>query len=174
MEKRDLYDLNRKLTGETIYKGEVVPLDRRILVVIVFIENSKKEFLIQKRSMQKDGKYGSTGGHPKTGETSIQGILTEMKEEIGIEVLPEELIFLNTCEDKEGRVFVDSYYLRKDLEIKDLILQTEEVELVKWCSIAEIEQLYKQGLFLKSHYIQFQKCLTDLEVLYKKEIPFSK
>lgn len=174
MEKRDLYDLNRKLTGETIYKGKPVPLNRRILVVIIFIENSQKEFLIQKRSVQKDGKYGSTGGHPKTGETSIQGMLTELKEEIGIELEPEELTFLYSSEDEEGQVFVDGYYLKKDLEIEDLVLQTEEVEFVKWCSMVEIEQLYKQGLFLKSHYMEFQKCLTYLEALHKKEIPFSK
>lgn len=39
MEKRDLYDINRKLTGETIFKGEKIPENRYILVVMVFIEN---------------------------------------------------------------------------------------------------------------------------------------
>ena len=57
MEKRDLYDINRKLTGETIYKNEKIPANRYILVVLVFIQNSQGKFLIQKRSKQKDGKY---------------------------------------------------------------------------------------------------------------------
>ena len=91
MEKRDLYDINRNLTGETIFKDEKTPKDRYILVVLVFIQNSKGDFLIQKRSKLKDSKYGSTGGHPKTGENSIQGMMTEIKEEIGLEVQKDDL-----------------------------------------------------------------------------------
>ena len=41
MEVRDLYDLNRNLTGETILKGEKYPKNRKILVVAIWIENSK-------------------------------------------------------------------------------------------------------------------------------------
>ena len=80
MEKRDLYDENKKLTGETIYKGEKVPKGRYYITVVVWIQNEEGEFLIQKRSKEKDGKYGFTGGHPKTGETSLQGMITEIKE----------------------------------------------------------------------------------------------
>ena len=76
MEKRDLYDINRNLTGETIYKGEPIPPNKYIVVVLSIIQNSKNEFLIQKRSLEKDGLYGSTGGHPKSGESSLEGIIT--------------------------------------------------------------------------------------------------
>ena len=86
MEKRDLYDKNRNLTGETIFKGEVTPEGRYIVVVLVFIQNSDGRFLIQKRSEVKNGKYATTGGHPKSGENSVQGIISEVKEEIGIEI----------------------------------------------------------------------------------------
>lgn len=163
VEKRDLYNVERKLIGETIYKGEEIPKNRRVLVVIVFIQNSRGEFLIQKRSQQKGGKYGTTGGHPKTGESSIQGMLTEIKEEISIDVLPKEMTFLYSEDDVKGRVFVDTYYLNKDLKIENLVLQTEEVESLKWCSVTEIEKLYKQNLFMETHYIAFQKCLTFLK-----------
>lgn len=84
MEKRDLYDKKRNLTGETIYKGEVVPEGLYIVVVLIYIQNSKGEFLLQKRSKRKNGLWATTGGHPKSGEDSIQGILAEIKEEIGI------------------------------------------------------------------------------------------
>ena len=47
MEKRDLYDINRKLTGETIYKNEKIPANRYILVVLVFIQNSQGKFVHQ-------------------------------------------------------------------------------------------------------------------------------
>ena len=82
MEKRDLYDANRNLTGETIFKGEKIPDGRYIVVVLVFIQNSDVKFLIQKRSKIKNGKFATTGGHPKSGESSIQGIITEVQAEV--------------------------------------------------------------------------------------------
>ena len=71
MEQRDLYDVNRKLIGKTIFKGDSIPENSYIIVVLVFIQNSEGKFLIQKRSKIKNGKYATTGGHPKSGEDSI-------------------------------------------------------------------------------------------------------
>lgn len=151
MEKRDLYDINKKLTGETIYKNEKIPANRYILVVLVFIQNSQGKFLIQKRSKQKDGKYASTGGHPKTGETSIDGIITEIKEELGLTVKPEELELIFSGQENAKQVFFDIYYMRKDFNISDLKLQKEEVDFVEWLSFKEVETLIKKDLFLESH-----------------------
>ena len=151
MEKRDLYDINKKLTGETIYKNEKIPANRYILVVLVFIQNSQGKFLIQKRSKQKDGKYASTGGHPKTGETSIDGMITEIKEELGLTVKPEELELIFSGQENAKQVFFDIYYMRKDFNISDLKLQKEEVDFVEWLSFKEVETLIKKDLFLESH-----------------------
>ena len=52
MEKRDLYDSNRNLTGETIYKGEQTPDGKFIVVVLIFIQNSEGKFLIQKEEVE--------------------------------------------------------------------------------------------------------------------------
>lgn len=46
----------------------------------MFIQNSAGKFLIQKRSEEKNGKFATMGGHPKSGESSIEGILTEVEE----------------------------------------------------------------------------------------------
>ena len=151
MEKRDLYDIDRNLTGETIYKGEPLPPNRYYTVVLVFIQNSKGEFLIQKRSIQKDGKYASTGGHPKSGESSIQGMCTEIQEEIGLTVDENELELIYAGRQDTKHVFFDIYYLKKDFSIEDLTLQKEEVEFAEWCTISRIKQLINDGLFLESH-----------------------
>lgn len=151
MEKRDLYDINGKLTGETIYKGDPIPQNRYIVVVLSFIQNSKGEFLIQKRSKVKDGKYASTGGHPKSGETSLQGICTEIKEELGLSITENELELIYSGREDSEQVFFDIYYLKKDFDINALILQKEEVESVEWCSIGRIKQLISDGSFLGNH-----------------------
>lgn len=151
MEQRDLYDINRKLTGEKIFKGEPIPEGKYIIVVLAFIQNSKNELLIQKRSANKDGKYGGTGGHPKSGETSLQGMITEIKEEIGLDVNPEELELIFSGREDSTHVFYDLYYMKKDLEISNLTLQKEEVDFVKWMPINDVLKIIENGDFLKNH-----------------------
>lgn len=162
MEKRDLYDINRNLTGETIYKGDSIPDGKFILVVLSFIQNSKGEFLIQKRSVQKHGKYGSTGGHAKTGETSIQAMMTEINEEIGLNINEDELNLVYSGRDDIDKVFFDLYYIKKDFSTDSLTLQEEEVESVKWMTIDEIKQLISTNEFLDSNVDEFYKILDYL------------
>lgn len=157
MEKRDLYDKNRNLTGETILKGEQIPKDRYIVVVLVFIQNSEGKFLIQKRSEAKNGKYATTGGHPKTGETSIEGILTEVEEEIGVKMNPKDLKLYFSGKSENERVFWDDYYIKMDIQnLNDLKLQEAEVDSVEWLSENEIVNLMKQDKFFKNHYEEFE------------------
>ncbi len=162
MEKRDLYDINRNLTGETIYKGDSIPDGKFILVVLSFIQNSKGEFLIQKRSVQKHGKYGSTGGHAKTGETSIQAMMTEINEEIGLNINEDELNLVYSGRDDIDKVFFDLYYIKKDFSTDSLTLQEEEVESVKWMTVDEIKQLISTNEFLDSNVDEFYKILDYL------------
>ncbi len=164
MEKRDLYDGERNLTGETIFKGDKIPEGKYINVVLVYIQNSKGEFLIQKRSKRKNGKYATTGGHPKSGESSIEGIITEVKEEIGLELKPQDLILYYGGKSDSEQVFWDDYYIKLDVEnIQDLKLQEEEVESIHWFSIDEIKNLQKEEKFFKNHYEEFEILLGWLD-----------
>lgn len=163
MEKRDLYDENRKLTGETIFKGEEIPKDKYIVVVLIFIQNSKGEFLIQKRSARKNGKFATTGGHPKSGESSIQGIITEVEEEIGLKLNPKDLKLYFSGKSEAERIFWDDYYVKMDIQdIKQLKLQEDEVSSVEWLSENEIINLVKQDKFFKNHYEEFENLLKWL------------
>ncbi|MBR2240805.1 MAG: NUDIX domain-containing protein [Clostridia bacterium] len=164
MEKRDLYDENRNLTGKTIFKGEEIPEGSYIIVVLVFIQNSDGKFLIQKRSERKNGKYATTGGHPKSGEDSIQGILTEVKEEIGLDIKPEDLQLYFGGRSEEERVFWDDYYIKMDVpNIENLELQEEEVASLHWFSKEEIMELMENDKFFKNHYEEFEILLDWLD-----------
>lgn len=83
-ELRDLYDKNSNLTGLTYHKGENIPEGYYSMVVMAVIRNSNGEFLMQKRAINKGGDWGVTGGHPKSGETPLEGIITEIKEELSV------------------------------------------------------------------------------------------
>lgn len=164
MEKRDLYDYERNLTGETINKGEIIPNNRYIVVVLVFIQNSEGKFLLQKRSQIKGGKYATTGGHPKSGESSLEGIVTEVQEEIGLTLNPQDLtLYFSGRSDKE-RVFWDDYYIKMDIDdIHQLKLQEEEVSTVGWFSEEEIKKLMQQENFFINHYEEFEILLEWLK-----------
>lgn len=163
MEKRNLYDKDRNVTNDIIYKGEEIPKDRYLLVVLIFIQNSDGKFLIQKRSIEKNGKYATTGGHPKYGEDSLTGVITEVQEELGIDISNEniELYFSERFDDE--RVFCDDYYLKLDIDLNDLVLQKEEVDSVYWLSSDEIFDLYKEGKFFLNHFDEFELLLNWLK-----------
>ena len=160
MEKRDLYDENKKLTGETIFKGEKVPKGRYYITVVVWIQNDEGNFLIQKRVLKKDGKWSTTGGHLVSGETSKQGIFTEIKEELGLDLTDKEIILFKTIKTEDD--FVDLYYLKADVDINNVVMQKEEVEDVKWASIEEINKLIETKKFSDSHAKFFEYCLEFL------------
>ena len=161
MELRDLYNSNRILTGETIEKGQDVPSGRYYITVVVFIENNNGEFLLQKRALKKDGRWATTGGHPVSGESSLEGIVTEIKEELGQTVNQNELTLFKTIMTEDD--FVDLYYMNKDIDINDVVLQEEEVEDIKWATKEEIEQLIEEDKFSKSHEEFYRYCLEFLE-----------
>ena len=167
-EKRDLYDINRNLTGETIFKGDPIPKGKYIVVVLVFMQNSKGEFLIQKRSLRKNGLYASTGGHPKLGESSIQGMCTEIKEELGLTVDEKDLELIYSGRQDEAQVFFDIYYMKKDFDIKDITVSKDEVELVEWDSIDRIKKLIDDGLFFPNH---AEEVFRMLDIFKEKGTP---
>ena len=119
--------------------------------------------MIQKRSKRKNGKYATTGGHPKSGESSIQGIITEVNEEIGLKLNSNDLKLYFSGRSDAERVFWDDYYVKMDVkDIKKLKLQEEEVGLVEWLSEDEIKQLMKEDKFFKNHYEEFEILLDWL------------
>ena len=160
MEYRDLYDKDRNLTSKTIAKGEEIPKGYYITIVVCFMENSEGKFLMQKRSIQKDGLWGTTGGHPKLGEDSLTGMHTEILEELGLDIDPNQLKLVTTVQD--NKLICDIYYLKKDINLDDIIMQESEVADVKYLTLDEIENLYQQGEFKKSHYYMFNDCLKNL------------
>lgn len=159
MEYRDLYNDKRELTGERILKNDTIPDNRYIMMVVIFIENNNHEFLIQKRSSNKGGKWATTGGHPKSGESSLEGIVAEVREELGITINSPTLF-----KKAEGKnTFCDLYYLKKEFDLSELTIQEEEVENVKWASIDEIRKLMENDSFNKGHFMMFQDCLEFIE-----------
>ncbi len=160
-EERDLYNSNLEKTNKTYFKGDKVPEGYYPMVVMIAIENSNGEFLMQKRSENKGGDWGVTGGHPKKGETPIEGIVTEVKEELGIDINPNEVIEFNSGCD--GKDCYRMYYIKKDINLNDITIQEEELTEVKYFSMKELEEMVERNELNEDQVAFFKKCRNFIE-----------
>lgn len=125
MELLDLYNNKKEKIGKVFDRNSSEPKDGEFkLSVHTWIVNSKNEFLIQKRSdsiKRHPGKWAFTGGAVDAGESSLEGAMREVNEELGIEVLPEDVEYLISFKREKG--FVDVWLLKSDINEDDLKLQ---------------------------------------------------
>lgn len=165
MEYLDLYDKNRILTGDIIVRTHDktdIPNDRYINIVLVFIKNNDDKFLLQLTSKEKGSVIATTGGHVKSGQTSIEAILSEIEEELGLKIDDKDIDYIGTYKRKFA--FIDVYYLYEDINIVDITLQKEEVESVKWYTIDEINDLIIDNRLRKGNIFAFKMVLDYLNM----------
>lgn len=160
-EKRDFYDENSVNTGKTYFKGDPAPKGLFPMVVMACIQNSNGEFLMQKRVPSKGGDWGVTGGHPKSGETPIQGMITEIKEEIGIDVSEKDLIVFS--EGCDGVDCYKMYYLKLDKDISEFSIQEEELTEIRWFSIETLQKMVDDKILNPNQIACFIKCIKFLK-----------
>lgn len=153
MEYLDVYDDNGNKTGEAVERQEAHSKGICHKVIHVWVVNSNKELLLQKRSKNKDLKpdmwYVSLGGHIESGEDNKQTILREFNEELGLDVSNriDDVRYLYTFKERilanDGafvdNAFYDVHILNMDLHVEELILQDEEVQEVKFMSYKEFK-----------------------------------
>ena len=89
MEKWDLYTKYREKTGKEHIRGEKIPEGFYHLVVHVWIRNCKGEYLISQRAADRPTyplMWECVGGSVIKGETSLEGAVREVKEEVGLDL----------------------------------------------------------------------------------------
>lgn len=147
MEYLNLYDNNGNLLKEKGIRGkDNVGL---VGIVIIFIENSKGEFLIQKTSVSKGDTFATTGGHVSYGSTFLDTVINEVNEELGINISNEKVVEINTYIEED--YIQKIYYLRKDIDIYDVTIQESEVQYVEWINRKQIEELICNNEFRESN-----------------------
>ena len=166
MEIVDVYNKRKELTKEKKERYERINV-KYTQYIHVWIMNDKNQFLIQKRSENKKinpNKWSQTGGAVDCGETVIQAAIREVKEELGINLTKENIEFMLSY--KRRYTFMDVFLVRKNIELKDVVMQKEEVQKVKWATEEEIEDMVKSGEIvgtLKLYYKLFFDLLKDYD-----------
>jgi len=148
--------MDEELIEVVTEKGEVIKVvprseihgDPSLLhkVVHVLVFNSRKELLLQKRSMSKDvapGKWDtSVGGHVNAGETLEKAVTREMEEELGInEGVPKYLYSYIHSNPYETELV----YTYKSVYDGEINFQQDEIDEVRPWSMDEIKKNIGSG-----------------------------
>lgn len=152
----DLYDENRELLGKNHVRGEQLPIDGYHLVVHVWIRNSKREYLIAQRSANRPTfplVWECVDGSVVKGEDSLQGALREVREEVGVDLLPKKghVILSDIKKIEFGKVvnkIVDVWLFEYDGKVDLSNATTDEVAQVAWMGRSQIKELFDANMFV--------------------------
>jgi len=146
MEKWDLFDKDRRPLHKIHARGNDMVLGEYHIVVDVWTVNSKDEILVTLRHPKKEiypNFWENTSGSALAGETSKQAAIRELFEETGIFALEDELVYLGTLQEKTA--FVDTYALRKDIQVHELTMQDGETTDAKWVTWEQLTEMIDSG-----------------------------
>lgn len=155
MEVWDLYTKYREKTGKEHIRGEKIPEGCYHLAVHVWIRNNKGEYLISQRSADRPTfplMWECVGGSVIKGESSIEGAIREVKEEVGLDLEQEagKLLFSKIrgtdvrYECKAYNDIMDVWLFNYSGEVQLEAATTNEVADCKWMTVSEIRKLYEE------------------------------
>jgi len=154
----DVLDINRNPIGKLHERGQPLGPGEYHLVIFVWIVNDRGEFLISKRSPNKPAPllWENTGGAAVTGDDSLTTALKEVREELGIILLPENgelYTSFRTDFPQGGGDFCDVWLFRQNCDLADVVLQPDETCDAMLATKEQILQMMEDGTFLpKSTY----------------------
>ena len=149
MELLDVLDENGKVTGKKEEKETIHKMGIWHREVAVLIQIEKGEFLIQKRAATKKqapNKWGMTAGHVDAGESFEEAMIREIKEELGIDVLIQDLKLIGIYKQAEGNEKITNnnytkyYYYKTNKKIEDYTICLEELSQLKYITMQEMER----------------------------------
>ncbi len=156
-EQIDIYNENKEKTGKIKIRHKDTLKDGEFIIGIqVAIINSDKKILITQRSNKKEKSpllWECNGGALQHGESELEGIVREIKEELGIVLDKKDGILIKTI--KKEHKFKDIFLFKKDINIKDLKFFDGEVIDAKWVTIEEFNKMKDDGLIV--HNIDFDE-----------------
>ena len=150
----DVLDENGNKTGKIKLRSEVHRDGDWHKGVHIWIINDKGEILLQRRCATKDSNPNmldiSSAGHLTAGDESLSGAIRELKEELDLDVNPEELQFIKTLKRNSkytstfiNNEFDDLYILRTTKGIDEMKYQEEEISEIFFVPYKEFKNMVK-------------------------------
>ena len=108
--------------------------------------------------MNLDNLYSLTGGHVLANENSKDAIIREVKEELGLDIKDELIIYVSSL--TLNTPIFDIYYLEKDIDLNTLNIEKDEVSNVYFMDLEKIKKLIENKNFKESHAKLFLKFIN--------------
>lgn len=148
----DVLDERGNKTGKIKPRDEVHRDGDWHKTVHIWVFNNNGELLLQRRCPTKDSNPNmldiSVAGHLSAGDDSIAGAIRELKEELNLDVKPEELKYIKTLKkgSKYTETFInnsfnDIYLLKTNKVIDDMKFQEEEISEIFFISYKEFKEM---------------------------------
>ena len=149
MEIFDVVDCNRKKLNYTKNRGDNLLPNEYNVGVEVWIFNNHK-LLMTKRSINKSHplEWEVPGGCSQSKESSIDTLIRETKEEIGIYLKNNDYEFLETSIYKKQ--FVDIYKSNIKVDLNKVVLQKDEVSDINFFTKDEFLEMANNNKIVKS------------------------
>jgi len=110
-----------------------------VFPIILKSDGNNKKILLHRRQNTgyQDGKLDiAASGHVDKGETAISAAVRECKEEIGIDVKPDDLNFVHLQHRlSDDRIYYDIYFVVGEFEGKPTIMESEKCLELVWCDL---------------------------------------
>ncbi len=148
LERWDILDDQGNATGCTMVRGAYMRAGQFHRVVHIWVVDSHGRILLQRRSPKRrlmPGVWAATGGSAIAGEDSETAARRELQEELGIGTQPGEMVQIGQM--RRRNAFVDIWLLKRDVDEKQLRLQTEEVAEARWVTEQEWRVMIVDGSF---------------------------
>lgn len=137
----DLYDRDGKRTGKTVLRGMPIPEGLYHLSVSAWILNNSGQYLLKQYPLR----WECTGGCVLSGEDSLQGMLREVSEELGILLESDGAKLLSHIRRDETQDFYDVWQFQTDIELSEIRMQETEIVAVKLVDREEFLAMYHHG-----------------------------
>ena len=108
----------------------------RVAVYLVLQQDGKYLFVQRKNTDYRNGFYSLPAGHVDRGELPTEAMVREAKEEIGVNIAPEDLRFAHVLYRRD--IFVQYFFVATHWQGEPVNNEPEKCGDLRWSTLAEL------------------------------------
>ena len=159
MELEDLYDNNFNRLNKTIRRRiDEIPDGCYVMMSYALIKNNNK-YLLEQATSKSNNTLAIPGGHVLAGEDGLTGLKRELKEELSLKNVT--IKHLDTIIYPYNRYIFNIYLIEDNVNIEDLVYNSNEIINVKWYTKEKILNKIKNGKINKGYAYILENYIND-------------